>query len=396
MRPVHSFLLISSLGVAGFGAILPQQSAEPDPVAKLAAEIKSGKSKLAFDTKHGYLRALLRELKIPVCSQTLVWSKTSLQGPKINPRNPRAIYFNDHTYVGWVNGGEFLEIASVHPTEGTVFYSIRNVKQPRVAIDEEFERCIACHAGPGLGGSPRLLVRSVNADKLGYTLMSGGRIVTPRTPIEQRWGGWYVSGTHGKVRHRGNSAAVGDDEGFTFDVELGANKTDLSRYFDTSQYLSPHSDIVALMVLENQMHVQNEIIRTATSVRRWLLDPSNTLAEACEPLVDALLGIGEAPLKEPVKGMGAFQREYESGGIKDSKGRSLRQLELNTRLFRFRLNPMIHSESFAALSPVARKQVLKRIVEIAEGKDSSARFASITASERAEILELLREFKLAP
>jgi hypothetical protein len=394
MRSFGVAPLIVGLAILTYGASASIQTPAPDPVARLARRIQSGGSNLAFEAKHGYLKSVLKELGIPISSQTLVWSKTSLQGPRIGPRNPRAIYFNDHTYVGWVNGGEFIEIGSIHPTDGTQFYTIRNVLQPKVAVDKEFDRCISCHAGPGMGGSPRLLARSVNADKLGYQLMSGGRIVTPRTPIEQRWGGWYVSGTHGKIRHRGNSPAVGDDESFTFDPEIGANKTDLSRYFDTGQYLSPHSDIVALMVLESQMHLQNEIIRTGSSVRRWLLDPDSTLASACEPLVEALLGVGEAPLKEPIKGMGTFQREYESGGIKDAKGRSLRELDLKTRLYKHRLNPMILSESFSALNPVAKKQVLARLAEIAEGTYASERFSFLKESDRTALKDVLSSFKL--
>ena len=378
-----------SIAVLGYAA-LPSQGLVPDPIAKIASDIKSGRSNLTYDERHGYLKGLLKLLEIEQTSQTLVWSKTSLQGPRISPRAPRAIYFNEHTYVGWVNGGELIEIATVHPEKGTRFYSIPNEKQDKLVFNEEFQRCIACHAGPGLGGVPRLLSRSVNADSQGYQILrGGGRIMTPRTPFKDRWGGWYVSGTHGKQRHRGNAPAVGDDEGFTFDPELGANKTDLTRYFNVGEYLNPHSDIVALMVLEHQMDVQNEIIRAGNLTRKIIEDPQvGTISEAAEPLVRALLSIGEVQLQEPIKGMGAFQRDYEKGGRRDRKGRSLRDLDLSRRLYKYRLSPMIESASFKALPKEVRFQVMTRLREIADERATPV-YDEIDQADRTFLREFL-------
>jgi len=367
--------LIGSVGLLAYAASTAPQKPQLDPIAELVAEIKSGKTTVRHDPKFGYLKGVLKELKISPLSQTLVWSKTSLQGPRIGPRNPRAIYFNDHTYVGYVQGGDLIEIATVHPEKGTQFYSIENKDQAKLTISDEFQRCIACHAGPGLGGVPRLIARSVNADKQGYQLMSGGRVVTPRTPVEQRWGGWYVSGTHGQMRHRGNSPAIGDDDGHTFDVEVGANQISLGKYFDTSQYLAPHSDIVALMVFEHQMHLQNEIIRAGTATKRWLLDPTSTLAEACEPLVEALVGVGEAKFRDPIKGPSGFQKEYE-------KGSPLKKLDLATRLYANPLSPMIETASFDGLPMVAKRQVVARLSQIAEGRDPAGRYGHLTQLDR--------------
>ena len=384
--PVLGFVL--SFGVLGYSAISAQQATTDDPIQQLVKQVQAGKSNLRFDNKHGYLKDLLTALDIKPESQTLVWSKTSLQGPRISPQAPRAIYFNDHTYVGWVNGGDLIEIATVHPEKGTRFYTLRNHQAPSVDFQDEFQRCIACHAGPGLGGVPRLLSRSVNADSQGYQILrGGGRIMTPRTPLRERWGGWYVSGDHGKQRHRGNSPVKGDDEGFTFDVELGANKTDLNKYFDTSEYLHPHSDIVALMVMEHQMDVQNEIIRASNATKKHLADPeTGTLEEACEPLVKSLLSIGEVQLDEPIKGMGPFQSMFESGGTKDARGRSLRTLDLNKRLFKFPISPMIESASFRALPKQTRDYVYKRFEAIS--KDANE-FPQLTAADRIFLQDFL-------
>src|SRR5207247_698245 len=85
-----------------------------------------------------------------------------------------------------------------------------------------------------------------------------------RSPMEERWGGWYVTGTSGDQRHLGNK--VMDDEG-RFDREAGCNTTDLKGRVDTAPYLSPHSDIVALMVLAHQTYVQNQMIQAAYKLR---------------------------------------------------------------------------------------------------------------------------------
>src|SRR5688572_27007065 len=95
-----------------------------DPVARLARRIASGEVRLAYDAKTGYLPALLKELRVPVSSQTLVFSKTSFQRELIGPDRPRALYFNDDVYVGYVKGGDVIEITSTDPNNGPVFYTV--------------------------------------------------------------------------------------------------------------------------------------------------------------------------------------------------------------------------------------------------------------------------------
>jgi len=71
-----------------------------DPVARLQRRIDRGEAKLVWDDAHGYLRSVLKHLEVPAESQMLVFSKTSFQLQRITPQTPRAIYFNDHVYVG--------------------------------------------------------------------------------------------------------------------------------------------------------------------------------------------------------------------------------------------------------------------------------------------------------
>ena len=73
-----------------------------DPIARLQSQLDAGEIALAHDSLLGYLPALLKTLRIPVSSQGLVFSRTSLQTDKITPWSPRAIYFNDDVYIGYV------------------------------------------------------------------------------------------------------------------------------------------------------------------------------------------------------------------------------------------------------------------------------------------------------
>ena len=102
-----------------------------DRVAALIGRLERGDAKLDYHRERGYLDSLLAALEIDPASQTLVYSQTSLQSRLIGPRTPRAIYFNDDVYVGYVKGAP-LEIASLDPNLGPVFYLLeQNAKLRR-------------------------------------------------------------------------------------------------------------------------------------------------------------------------------------------------------------------------------------------------------------------------
>src|SRR5687767_1703536 len=84
-------------------------------VSRLFERINAGEVKLAYEGHFGYLRSLLAELEVPVSSQMLVFSKTSLQRHRISARTPRALYFGDDVYVGFCQQGDVLEISAVDP-----------------------------------------------------------------------------------------------------------------------------------------------------------------------------------------------------------------------------------------------------------------------------------------
>jgi hypothetical protein len=397
-------------------AIAYSDTTPTDPIARLQQQIDDGTVTLEFDRRRGYLSSVLRHLEIPVSSQGFVFSRTSLQVDKIAPWSPRAIYFNDDVYVGWVQQGAVLEFASVDPVLGAVFYTLAQEATDKPRFERETGTCLMCHDSSSItGGVPGFIVRSVYPDRYGYAISARDGSTSDRTPMEERWGGWYVTGTHGSQRHVGNTMArdltneVGNVANYIrrTDFTGGGNVTDLSDRFDTSAYLSPHSDLVALMVLAHQVNVHNLITRSQYEARKALHEESTLLKptaeaghnpltvarieRAVEPLVRAMLFVNETPLVEPVAGTSSFAEEFPLKGPRDSAGRSLRDLDLKTRLFRHPLSFLIYSESFDALPPPAKDYVYRRLDEILSGADPSEDFVHLSTADRSAILEILTE-----
>lgn len=356
-----------------------------DRVADLQRRIKSGEAALTYDPKFGYLPSLLKELDIPVESQRLVFSKTSLQSDHISPKTPRALYFNEDTSVGWIPGAPMIEIIAQHPTQGALFYTMPNVApSSAVAFTRETIECFRCHGGFRAGQQPGHLSRSTFVAPSGYPRPFAPTYnQRPSTPLSQRWGGWYVTGTHGKARHMGNELALGTDEKYALDPVKGLNLTSLAGKVDPKAYLLPHSDIVALMVSEHQMEFQNTLNRVARMVQN-LEKRGENLEPAAETLVRLLLMDDEVPISDPIKGTTSFAQRYAARFPRDSQGRSLGDLDLRTRTFRYGVSPMIHTATYRALPHALRADVAKRIhSRFAKGQ------VSVPSALRQEALDVL-------
>ena len=181
-----------------------------DVVAGLKGKIESGRVQLKFDSKRGYLPAVLQALNVPVESQMAVFSRTSLQAERIEPDNPRTIFFNDSVAVGWVHGG-FIEMAAQDPQQGVIFYTLEQQDAARPSIIRR-DDCLRCHSSDLSLGVPGMIVRSFYTMPDGRPrLILGGFTTDQSSPFEERWGGWYVTGTMAHGRHMGN-AMVGDAE----------------------------------------------------------------------------------------------------------------------------------------------------------------------------------------
>jgi len=392
-----------------------------DPIARLQARIDAGDVVLAYDSTLGYLPAVLKALEIPVSSQGLVFSRTSLQTDHITPWSPRALYFNDDVYVGYVQDGFILEIAAVDRKAGAVFYTLSQKSRSRPTFSREGTTCLMCHQSRITGNVPGFMVRSTIADRYGYAITGAHEgTTTDETPIRQRWGGWYVTGTHGKTGHSGNvfspllSHEVSDKDGYRrqFDLTTESARTDLAGKFDATTYLSAHSDIVALMVLVHQTTVHNLITAVNIAAGAPLsatvygsasgapaAEGTDTmtlrLQTAVEALVRALLFVQEAKLDGPMRGTTSFVADFARVGPRDGKGRSLRDFDLDTRLFRYPLSFLIYSESFDAIPDVARLEIYRQLRAILSGADTSADFRRLTAADRQAILEIVEATKPA-
>ena len=379
--------------IAIFLLTIPPSGFASDPIADLELKIRGGEVKLEFEAERGYLASLLAHLKVPVSSQTLVFSKTSLQSEHISPKAPRAIYFNDDVYVAWVQGASFIEIMPVDPKRGAVFYVLGQEQGERQQFEKSSgHECSVCHyvreAAPKF--VPRLMVSSVIPDAAGNVEGAFPIPTTDQSPMNERWGGWYVTGTNGNQKHLGNTVLKTAASAFS-EVPAAAfarsfDVTDLSSRFDTARYLSPHSDIVALMVLSHQVEAQNLI---ALASAKGETSPK----EVGEPLVKAMLFAGASPLTAPVQGTSQFAAEFARQGPRDRRGRSLRDFDLKTRLFRYPLSYLIYSKPFDEMPAAVKTYVYSRLREVLTGQDKSAGFAYLSNSDRTAILEILRETK---
>ena len=364
-----------------------------DRVAQLNRALQSGEVSLQFEERTGYLRSLLAALDIPIESQVALYSGTSLQARIINARNPRTIFFNDSTAVGWMAGG-LIEVASLDPKQGAIFYLLPQQTTPPLRQLARDTRCLACHYSIATLGVPGFLVRSIPSSPDGMIMPWLGNYTTDhRSPLSERWGGWYVTGRGG--RHLGN-APIADRtlQDITID-NANLNVTTLANRFDTRSYLSPHSDIVALLVFDHQMRMMNLLTRLGWEARifeREERPAANALNDVVTEVVDYMLFVDEAPL-DGIKGTSGFAEGFAARGPRDSKGRSLRDLDLQRRLFRYPCSYMIYSEAFEALPDVGRNAVYARLLQVLSGKDASPKYQHLSAADRQAILEILRDTK---
>jgi hypothetical protein len=218
-----------------------------------------------------------------------------------------------------------------------------------------------------------------------------------------------VTGTHGDQLHLGNFIHRSHDNPERADYSAGQNVTDLADFCDVKPYPTPHSDLVALMVLEHQALVHNLItqanfgVRQAlhyevmlnrdlgdSEVKRWESTTSR-IKSVCEPLVEGLLFCEEAELTGPIRGTSKFAEEFAERGPHDRQGRSLREFELSRRMFRYPCSYLIYSTSFRALPTEAKQYVWRRLHEVLDGRDESGKFAYLSADDRHAIREILTE-----
>jgi hypothetical protein len=363
-----------------------------DPVARLNASLERGEASLEKSGASGYLTSVLSALGVPVDSQVLVFSKTSFQAPRISPANPRAIFFNDTVAVGWVRGGPVLEAVAQDPKQGSIFYTLAQSgsEPPRF---ERNDTCVMCHVSDATHNVPGLFVGSVFPSVEGTTMYGPAYTTDHRSPFELRWGGWYVNGAHQALRHMGNAVATDPSDLGAMVTPESVHTTHLNGRFDMAGYLSPDSDIVALLVLEHQAQMLNLLTRAGWEARVGAAVAQHPLASTVEELVDYLLFVDESPLPGPISGPTAFARRFSESGPRDSKGRSLRELDLTRRLLKYPCSYVIYSEPFESLPAEAKSAVYQRLWDVLNGQVTDARYTSLSAADRVAIIEILRDTK---
>jgi hypothetical protein len=304
-----------------------------------------------------------------------------------------------------------LELAAVDPKLGGVFYLLEQERtaRPRFRRNDE---CLQCHTSNGTGNVPGFIVRSVYPDARGYPIAPlGGFVTNHGSPLRERWGGWYVTGTHGAERHLGNQRF--DEKGGEYNPAqlVSQNVTGLEPRFDTLSYLTPHSDLVALLVLEHQTQAHNLITRLNYETRRALHDQQainealgqandemsestrRRIARAADELVRYLVFAGEARWSAPLSGTSSFAKDFVAHGPRDKQGRSLRELDLKQKLFRYPCSYLIYADAFDALPQAALDQVYRQLWQVLTGQTQDKVLAAIPAAERKAVREILRETK---
>lgn len=370
-------------------------------VTEVNQRIQDGTLQLAFEGRGGFLRSALTALQIPIDSQLLVFSRASLQGKQINEQNPRAVFFNERVALGWVRGGDVIEVAAHDDTAGVAFYTLD--QRADAPGPPQFKRafiCLGCHiAGDTLGVPGFLMFSTTRPDPAqGVSLP---RFVDQSEPLARRFGGWFVTGSTGTTTHMGNEATV-------LDGRASRELTSVDRLFDDDGYVALSSDIVSHLVFAHQIGMTNLLTRAGWQARVAdpALHPPYTAAPGEEErialmmngvareVVDYLLFIDEAPLTARVQGRSGFAERFSTLGPRDRQGRSLHDLDLTRRIMKYPCSYLIYSAAFDALPSRAKDPIYRRLWDVLSGEERDARYQSALArADRQAIVEILRDTK---
>jgi hypothetical protein len=365
-----------------------------DAFAALIAKQQDGNlPPLAGDPRE-QVAELLEALNVPKSSQLLAYSATSLQSGLILPSNPRAIFFNEEVYVGYVPGGR-LEIAAIDPAIGPVFYLAQATASGRLQ-QQRTERCMNCHAGRTSWGVPGLVAESVIATvNSGASLDGFRREVAGHTiPLKERLGGWHVTGAHEQGPHLGNLLGTAVDGGYS----TYANPP--GKRFDWARYPAQTSDLFAHLLHEHQIGFHNLVTLGLYRTRDALavgggsvrLQDRQELDEIAWRLVRYLLFQGEVALPEGgLRPDPELRNAFLARQIVGPSGRSLRELDLENRLFKNRCSYMIYTKGFAALPREFRQRVLRGLTLALAEQGAPAEFGYLPPEEKRSIRLILRE-----
>lgn len=372
-----------------------------DPYTLLMKTLAAKGEKLPFVAEgHGYLDGLLQALGIDASSQMLVFSKSSLKQRFISPQTPRSMFFTDEVYVTYVPGSRSLEVTAMDPMQGPVFFDVSQDVKAEKPYKQETDRCLRCHDTYSMtgGGVPRFMLSSVITAADGNIVSHElSEITEQSTPVEERWAGWYVTGMSGKQTHRGNfiveDVSVLSKRPWVGVINLG----NLDQFVDLAAYPRKTSDIVALLVLQHQVEVQNRLVRLNYESRKLLAANSKIAAAELQALIKPLLQVmfmaDEPQLVDAVQGSSGYQQWFEKRGPAAKDGKSLRQFDLQTRTFRYRLSYLIYSDAVAALAAPVKQLLFSDITAVLAGDSTLLDGKTLPADERQAIRDILQATK---
>jgi hypothetical protein len=364
-----------------------------DRFAGLLKQIEKGEFQPDTSSDQALLRSLLQGLKVPVSSQILLFSASSLQSEIINPRNPRALFFNEDTYVGYVPGG-VLEVAAADPEVGPIFYVFDRLQPggpfPRV---QRGTKCFNCHGGTATKRLPGLIAESLLVSQAGSSLETYRRDEQGhQIPLENRFGGWHLTGKHHISGHKAN----------VFGLARGGKieKTEVvpGQTWDTAKHLLPTSDILPHLVHEHQIGFENRLVRGIYIVRQLKHDRKGMLGSAEQAEIDAwsqdfaryVLFADEAKFpREGIEGDPAYVRDFLEGRITSKRGLSLKDFDLKTRLFKHRCSFMLYTDTWEHAPKEIKDRVYYRMAEAL--RDAQPSMPHLATEERRVIREILKE-----
>jgi len=364
-----------------------------DPFTRLIADFESGKRELDNRSGKAFLTSLLEHLDIPASSQLLVFSRTSLQTRKISGSNPRAVYYNENIYVGYIPGGK-IEIISLDPDIGAIFYIFGKPESGPPMI-ERSNRCMECHSNAATRRVPGITIRSVMPGSNWGALVSFRKNqIGHQVPFSERFGGWHVTGEPGLFDHKGN--LTGEKVGGKVVTEVIEPGTQ----FDWSAYPAETSDILSHLLLEHQAEFMNLALeatyrgRTYQHIGKGKIKPEHVavLHGLAEELVRYLLFADEA--KFPAGGIRVdpqCREDFLADRKEASNGISLKDLDLETRLFKHRCSYLVYSDVFQATPDLFKRHVYQVLGEAISTEKPDSDFAYLSVTEKNAIRGILRE-----
>lgn len=357
-----------------------------EKVAKGEAEVPGGNE---IEVMRGYFKIF----GVPESSQMFVYSATSRQRV-ISPYRPRALYFSDDLYIGYVSGGR-IEVASVDPEVGPVFRIFdfpRGGAKATINVDRS-DRCMQCHAGHDNNQLPKLVIDSVIVND------AGGSLETWRTvkfghdvPLAERFGGWHLTGG---IRLPNNHA---NQIGKLREGKLDIRENLAGTLFRLENFPLPTSEALPMLLLDHQAGFVNLLTEAVYKVRELTAPDHGPLTPADEKeldlhaagIVSYLLFQKEAKLPPTgVTGDPAYLKAFAENRRATADGLSLKDFDLKTRLFRHRCSYMIYTDQWAKLPPLVKDRCWKYLQRLlAEGGNGVASW--IPGTERTAIRRILK------